>query len=119
MSGSAERQRDASAQSAHVAERASASGTVRATRTLRTHRLSEGVAVEASIMARLLRWRVLTLDASVMVLPANPPAAGAGMRRRGAARRGRLSEAVKHIDQAEQELARARHVNGVAVPQPR
>lgn len=76
--------------------------------------------MEASIMARLLRWRVLTLDASVMLLPANPPAADAGMtRRRGTATRGRLSEAVKNIDQAERELARARHVKNGAVPQPR
>jgi hypothetical protein len=75
--------------------------------------------VEASIMARLLRWRVLTLDASVVVLPANPPAPDAGITRsRGAATRGRLSEAVKTIDQAEQELARARQTNHVAVPQP-
>jgi len=120
VSGSDERRRDASAQSAHVAQRASASGRVRATRRVHTHRLSEGVTVEASIMARLLRWQVLTLDASVMLLPADLPAAGTGMtRRRGAAARGRLSEAVKNIDRAEQELARARHVNDVAVPQPR
>lgn len=115
-----QRDRDASAQSAQVAERASASGRLRATRTLHTRRLSEGVVVEASIMARLLRWRVLTLDASVMVLPANPPAAEAGItRRRGPAPRGRLREAVKNIDQAEHELGRARHANHVAVPQPR
>ena len=121
MSDSKERHRDASAQSAHVAQRASASGGVRATRTLHTHRLSEGVVVEASIMARLLRWRVLTLDASVIVLPANPPAADAAIttRRRGAATRGRLSEAVKTIGQAEHELARARQVNHVAVPESR
>jgi hypothetical protein len=120
VSGSEERRRDASAQSAHVAERASASGRVRASRTLHTRRLSEGVTVEASIMARLLRWRVLTLDASVMVLPADPPAADTGTpRSRGAAARGRLSDAVKNIDRAEQELARARHGNHVAVPQPR
>jgi hypothetical protein len=120
VSGSEERHRDASAQSARVAARASAAGRVRATRTLHTHRLAEGIAVEASIMARLLRWRVLTLDASVMVVPANPRAADAGLtRRRGPATRGRLSEAVKNIDQAEQELARARQTNHVAVPQPR
>lgn len=124
MSGSQERRsqrhRDASAQSAHVAERASAPGRVRATRTLHTRRLSEGVVVEASIMARLLRWRVLTLDASVIVLPANPPATDAGItRRRGAATRGRLSEALKTIGQAEHELARARQVNHVALPESR
>jgi len=120
VSGSGERHRDAAAQSAHVAARASASGRVRATRTLHTHRLSEGVAVEASIMARLLRWRVLTLDASVMLLPADPLTAGARITRgRGTTTRGRLSEAVNHIDQAEQELARARQTNHVAVPQRR
>ena len=82
--------------------------------------------MEASIMARLLRWRVLTLDASVMVLPANPPPTDTGLvtmrrdsRRRGAATRRRLAEATKNIDHAEQELARARHTNNVAAPQPR
>lgn len=114
------RQGDASAQSAHVAQRASAIGRARpSARTIRTHRLSEGVVAEASIMARLLRWRILTLDASVVVLPAHAPPADAGVTtlrrdawRRGAAtRRGRLSEAMKNIDQAEQELARARHTN--------
>ena len=71
-------------------------------------------------MARLLRWRVLMLDASVMLLPANPPAADARMAgRRGAGTRGRLSEAVKDIDRAEHELALARRANHVAVPPAR
>jgi hypothetical protein len=83
-------------------------------------RLSEGVAVEASIMARLLRWRVLTLDASVMVLSVNLPAADARITRtRGTPTRGRLSDAMKNIGQAEHELARARQVNHVALPESR
>jgi hypothetical protein len=119
------RDRDASAQSAHVAERALTLGRARAaTRVIPTHRLSEGVVAEASIMARLLRWRVLTLDASVVLLPANAPPTDAGIMtlrrdtwRRTAATRGRLSEAMKNIDQAEQELARARHTNPSPAPQ--
>ncbi|HEU0192781.1 MAG TPA: hypothetical protein VFQ71_01200 [Gaiellales bacterium] len=70
--------------------------------------------IEASIIARLLRWRLLTLDASVVVLPAMAsPAAPAGpkpvaLRANGTARRRRLSEAITSIDQAEHELTRAR-----------
>jgi hypothetical protein len=70
---------------------------------------------EASIMARLLGWRLLTLDASVVLLPANAPPTDAGIVtlrrdpwRRRAATRGRLREAMKNIDQAGQELALAR-----------
>jgi hypothetical protein len=118
---------DASAQSAHVAERASAIGSSRvSTRTFRTHRLSEGVVAEASIVARLLRWRILTLDASVVLLPADVPPLDAGSttprreaRRRSAATRGRISDAMKNIEQAEQELARARHAPEAAAPQTR
>jgi len=61
----------------------------------------------------------LTLDASVMVLPADPPPpTDAGTmtlrrqsRRNGAVARGRLSDAMNRIDQAERELARARRTN--------
>lgn len=81
---------------------------------------------EASIMARLLRWRVLTLDASVVLLPAHVPPTDAGSMtprretwRRRAATRGRLSEALETLDQAERELARARHANQHAAPEQR
>lgn len=70
---------------------------------------------EASIMARLLGWRLLTLDASVVLLPANALPTDAGIMtlrrdpsRRRTATRGRLTEAVENIDQAAQELALAR-----------
>jgi hypothetical protein len=116
------REREASAQSAHVAERASAIDRVHAsTRSMRTHRLSEGVVVEASIVARLLRWRLLTLDASVVLLPANAPRAGGAVgappgdaRSRGRSAPGRLSEAIRDIERAEHELTKARRANHAA-----
>lgn len=106
------RELDASAQSAHVAERTSANH--RAVPTPGPRRLSEGVVVEASIIARLLRWRLLTLDASVVLLPASPsPAEPAAPRQvtlpaNGSSHRRRLSEAITNIEQAEHELTRAR-----------
>ncbi len=108
------RQRDASAQSAGVAERASArvDGARASTRTIRTRRLSEGIAIEASVLARLLRFRLLTLDASILLLPAGAPpaggtatASGAASTRRTAPGR-RLSDAIRTIEEAEQGLAR-------------
>lgn len=110
------REAEASAQSAQVAGRMSAIDRVYASAwTLGPHRLSEGVLVEASIIARLLRWRLLTLDASVVLLPASAPAAEPGARTPQldapageTGRRRRLSEAVTTIEQAEQELVRAR-----------
>ena len=79
--------------------------------------------VEASIIARLLRWRLLTLDASVLLLPADSPGETRfatpqrhTWTRRSATRR-RLSDAITYIDQAEKELARARHTNGTAAPE--
>jgi hypothetical protein len=120
------RDRDAATQSNHVAERASAQGRTRASRVIRTPRLSDGIVAEASIMARLLRWRVLTLDASVVVLPADTPPTNAGVttparttRRRRPATRGRLSEAMNTIEQAEHDLARARRTNQRATPRAR
>jgi hypothetical protein len=84
-----------------------------------TH-LSEGLVVEASILARLLRIKLLTLDATVLIVPvgatspsispraqqeqapalpaAVPPAAG----------RGRLLDAVRCLDEGAELLARAR-----------
>ena len=120
------RERDASAQSARVTKRALAAtdGSCAATRTDRARRLSEGAVVEASVTARLLRWKLLTLDASVLLLPANAPPAETGIvtpprdawSRRAATRR-RLSDALRNLDQAEHELARARHTNYASVPQ--
>ena len=112
------RERDASAQSARVAERASAAidGACASTRTIRTRRLSEGVVVEASVIARLLRWKLLTIDASVLLLPTGAPRRASGEMvaappdawRLKAAKRERLSDAIEKIDQAEHDLARAR-----------
>jgi hypothetical protein len=79
--------------------------------------------VEASILARLLRWRVLTIDASIVLLPADAPRGDADgttpyrdtSSRRPASRR-RLSEAIENIDQADRELARARDTNQTGTP---
>jgi hypothetical protein len=93
---------------------------------IRTRRLSEGVAVEASIIARLLRWRVLTLDASILLLPADATPGDGEVttrrrerRSRRTAARGRISDAIKNIDQADQGLARARQRNQAAAPSGR
>lgn len=75
--------------------------------------------VEASVIARLLRWRLLTVDASVLLLPASAPRGSSETVRPApdawspkAAKRGRLSDAIKKIDQAEYDLARARDRRG-------
>jgi hypothetical protein len=87
----------------------------------RRGRLSEGILVEASVLARLLGIRLLKLDATVMLMPAdvaaqsaaprdppalkglpptrlNPPPAGRG-----------LAEAIRHLNEGEELLAEARH----------
>ena len=115
------RERDASAQSARVAKRASAAidGAYVSTRTLRTRRLSEGAVVEASVTARLLRWKLLTIDASVLLLPA-PPANGETVSpppdawRLNAAKRKGLADAIEKLDQVDHDLARARDRRGVS-----
>jgi hypothetical protein len=104
-----------------VAERAAAANHDgrASTRTIRMPRLSEGVAIEASLIARLLRFRLLTVDASILLLPAGAPTAGgeaATTPLDRAAKRRRLSDAIKSIDQAEQELTRARHGNHGGAP---
>ncbi len=118
------RERDAFAQSAGVAERASArvDGARASTRTIRTRRLSEGIVIEASVLARLLRFRLLTLDASILLLPAGAPpsgdtttASGAAPARR-AATGSRLSDAIRSIEAAEQGLARAGRTSPNEVP---
>jgi hypothetical protein len=85
--------------------------------------LAGGTLVEASVVARLLRIKLLTLDASVLLLPAVAessalPAASSGERRvleassarpqpAGTPRR-RLADATRSIDEGAAILARAR-----------
>ena len=94
----------------------------------RRKRLSEGVLVEASVVARLLGLRLLKLDATIMLMPADvaaqpaaprdPPArdgispaglppAGLPPARLYPAGRG-LAEAVRHLNEGEELLAQAR-----------
>ena len=80
-------------------------------------------------MARLLRLRLLTLDASILLLPVGAApqtggetAAPARAAPRRAATGKRLSDAIRSIDEAEQGLARARHASradGAREPAPR
>jgi len=82
---------------------------------IRMQRLSEGMVIEASIIARVLRLRLLTVDASIVLLPAGERRSGGEavtpspepwmIGRTGT--RGRLSDAIRSIDHAEQGLARA------------
>ena len=85
-------------------------------------RLSGGMLIEASILARLLKLQLLTLDASVLLLPAGlssstPPIAPSPerrdptepKRRRSSTSRGsRLVDATRCIDEATEFLASAR-----------
>jgi len=90
----------------------------------RRRRPSDGIVVEASILARLLGMRLLTLDATVVVAPADVmvrssaprrdsrprgPArsVGASPARSGALGRG-LAEAVRSIDEGAAMLAETR-----------
>jgi hypothetical protein len=89
----------------------------------RGRRLSDGVLVEASVIARLLRIRLLTLDATVLLVPAGvteSTTAIDGSRDRARPRpsearpsRSRsaegLAEAVRSINEGAELLARARH----------
>jgi hypothetical protein len=85
----------------------------------RRKRLSEGVLVEAFVVARLLGLRLLKLDATVVLMPADvaarsaapldPPALdGLPPTRLYPAGRG-LAEAIRHINEGEELLAEARH----------
>jgi hypothetical protein len=85
----------------------------------RRRRLSEGILVEATILARLLGIRLLKLDATVVLMPAevaarsaapcDPPAIdGIPPTRLYPAGRG-LAEAIRHINEGEELLAEARH----------
>jgi hypothetical protein len=85
--------------------------------------LAQGLLLEASIVAKLVRLRLLTLDATVVVLPATPASPqdlqGAPTTTRETAPRtmyGRdLSDATRSIDAAEHLLERAR-INAASLP---
>ena len=84
----------------------------------RRRRLSEGILVEASVLARLLGIRLLKLDATVVLMPADVAAQSAAPRdppaldglppaRLYPAGRG-LAEAIRHLNEGEELLAQAR-----------
>ena len=90
----------------------------------RRKRLSEGTLIEASVQARLLGLRLLELDATVVLLPADvgaqpiaPPdlpvlegAPDPGLPATLLYPAGRgLAEAIRHIREGEELLAEARH----------
>jgi hypothetical protein len=74
-------------------------------------RLSDGLIIEASVVARLLGLRLLALDASVVVSPAEmrgrPPASAAPRTRPGAIGAG-LATAERRIAEGAASLAAAR-----------
>lgn len=77
----------------------------------RRRRPSDGLVVEARIVARLLGLRLLTLEATVVVVPAEvtartPTGDGTPPERAGAVRS--LSEAVRRIDEGAAILAEVR-----------
>jgi hypothetical protein len=89
----------------------------------RRRRLSEGVLVDASIRARLLGIRLLTIDATVVLAPADvtapsvaahdpprrPSVRSSGISRNRSAATGRgLAEAVRSINEGAELLAEAR-----------
>jgi hypothetical protein len=110
-----------------VAPRGAAEGTAPVLLTAvpdRRKRLSQGILIEASVLARLLGIRLLKLDATVVLTPADVAAKSAaprdlpvldGVPRPGLAPgrpypagRG-LAEAIRHINEGEELLAAARH----------
>jgi hypothetical protein len=89
----------------------------------RRRRLSEGVLVDASIRARLLGIRLLTIDATVVLAPADVTAPSVAahdppqrasvrssgiLRHRSAATGHGLAEAVRRINEGVELLAEAR-----------
>src|SRR4051794_37853047 len=85
----------------------------------RRRRLSDGVLVDASIQARLLGLRLLTVDASIVLVPADvtgtspaapPPAprSSAPVPRRTVAAGPRLAQAVRSLNEAAEVLAETR-----------
>ena len=76
----------------------------------RKRRPTDGVLIEASILARLLGIRLLTLDATVVLVPADvtgPSPASRDSRVRASTGRG-LAEAVRSINEGAELLAEAR-----------
>ena len=92
----------------------------------RRRRVSDGVLVEASILARLLGLRLLTLDVTLVLVPAEvsaptPPSSPPGLHADASPRRyrpppavtgGGLADAVRSINEGAELLAEARR-NGV------
>jgi hypothetical protein len=86
----------------------------------RRRRVSDGILVEASILARLLGLRLLTLDVTLVLVPAEvsapaPPSAArvSSARRYGPPQAGGgLAAAVRSINEGAELLAEARR-NGV------
>jgi hypothetical protein len=72
--------------------------------------LAEGVLVEASVVVRLLKLRLLTLDASIVVVPplSTRPARPLEALRGSSNGAGRLSDAIDDLDRTANLLARAR-----------
>ena len=85
----------------------------------RRRRLSDGVLVDASIHARLLGLRLLTIDATIVLVPADvadtsptahpaAPRSSAPAPRRSVAAAPRLAQAVRTINEAAELLAETR-----------
>jgi hypothetical protein len=72
----------------------------------RRRRVSDGVLVEASILARLLGIRLLTLDLTLVLVPADVSAPSPQPARTGAGRG--LAHAVRSINEGAQLLAESR-----------
>jgi hypothetical protein len=77
----------------------------------RRRRLSQGVLVEASILARLLGLRLLRLEATLVLIPADVTTRSAGPPRtaRWASRGRGLPDAVREIDEGAKLLEQARN----------
>jgi hypothetical protein len=79
----------------------------------RRRRVSDGVLVEASILARLLGLRLLTLDVTLVLVPAEvsapaPTSAGNGLPPARPVPGGGLAAAVRSINEGAELLAEAR-----------
>jgi hypothetical protein len=80
---------------------------VRTARPDSRRRPSDGLVIEASILARLLRIRLLTLEATVVVAPAEVTSGAWPVRSSGNGRGG-LAEAVRTLDEGAAILADVR-----------
>jgi hypothetical protein len=93
----------------------------------RRRRLSDGVLVDASIHARLLGLRLLTVDASIVLVPAEvsatpraaprpaerpAPRSSAPAPKRSLAAGPRLAQAVRSLNEAAEVLAETRRDGG-------